>query len=712
MAMDMTLSRPPAGHLLDSRYRVDSWLARGGMATVYLGTDTRLDRTVALKIAHPEVASDPEFAQRFIAEARSVARLSSPNVVAVYDQGSDGGLLYLAMEYVPGRTLRELLRASGRLSPGRALDIIEGVLSGLAAAHEAGIVHRDVKPENVLINSAGAVKVADFGLARAMGGGDLTRTGMIIGTAAYLAPEQVARSASDARTDVYAVGVMLFEMLTGRQPHTGGSPLEVAHKHVNEPVPAPSSLEPGLPAALDELVALATSRDPARRPDDAGRFLSSVIEVRRGLPAPAPGKDRQPGTPDAHPDYPELGPVPGYPGRHREVGRPVQGPLPWPGAAPQRPALLPAGGVPGKESSGLAAIGLAPAAQAGQADQMNHTLVVPALGGDGFPPDGYPPHGRRDRRDREPRLQRWLFSRRLAYIALALAVVVVIAAIAWWMSSGRYETVPRLRGVAVSTARAELDNLGFRVRVGRGRNSDLPKGEVLSTSPAASARAARGSTVTIVESLGPKMIRVPQVTGVSLQDAVTALKKAGLRPGRVITEASPTIAAGIVVSTSPVAGTAWPADKPVAITVSAGPPLPDFVGQQLQQAQATAQQGGYQLDPVTVRGNQPQGTIVSQSPAPGTPITAHEVVTVKVSAGPPLVTIPNVTGMTVRHATAVLQQAGFQVQVSPGFGRRVSSYSPTGQAPRGSTITLNVSFFPAFGGGDGGNAQATARPIG
>src|SRR5579875_1934030 len=309
MAMDMTLSRPPAGHLLDGRYRVDSWLARGGMATVYLGTDTRLDRTVALKIAHPEVASDPEFAQRFIAEARAVARLSSPNVVAVYDQGSDEGLLYLAMEYVPGRTLRELLRASGRLSPRDALDIIEGVLSGLAAAHEAGIIHRDVKPENVLINAAGAVKVADFGLARALGGGDLTRTGMIIGTAAYLAPEQVARSMSDARTDVYAAGVMLFEMLTGRQPHAGGSPLEVAHKHVDEPVPAPSSLVPGLPAALDELVTRATSRSPAQPP---GPYPG------RGPPARSRG--RPPRLPGTGAGAPSLSPVPGPASGRRPSG--------------------------------------------------------------------------------------------------------------------------------------------------------------------------------------------------------------------------------------------------------------------------------------------------------------------------------------------------------------------------------------------------------
>ena len=322
--MDTTLSSLHAGQLLDGRYRVGSWIARGGMATVYLGTDTKLDRTVALKVAHPELADDPEFVRRFTGEARSVARLSSPNVVAVYDQGSDAGLLYLVMEYVPGRTLRELLRERGRLSPREALDIISGVLGGLAAAHQAGIVHRDVKPENVLLGDGNTIKVADFGLARAASRASHTRTGMIIGTAAYLAPEQVSRSVSDARTDVYAAGVMLYEMLTGAQPHTGETPLAVAHKHVSDPVPAPSSVVPGLPPSLDALVALATSRDPDLRPADAGQFLHAITDVRRGMPiggagaAPAAPPAAAAPLPSPRPCFPppSRGPAPVAPGRH------------------------------------------------------------------------------------------------------------------------------------------------------------------------------------------------------------------------------------------------------------------------------------------------------------------------------------------------------------------------------------------------------------
>src|SRR5256886_7109778 len=281
--MDTTLARPPIGQLLDGRYRVESLIARGGMATVYLGTDTRLDRTVALKIMHADLASDEDFVRRFVGEARSVARLSHPNVGTVFDQGADGHSLYLAMEHVPGQTLRELLNERGQLSPREALDIMGGVLAGLAAAHDAGIAHRDVKPENVLLSDSGVVKVADFGLARLLAGVRQTKSGMIIGTAAYLAPEQVAGAASDARSDVYAAGVMLFELLTGRQPHTGDTPLAVAYKHVNEVVPPPSGVVPGLPPALDTLVALATSRDPELRPGDAGEFLRAAAGIRHGL---------------------------------------------------------------------------------------------------------------------------------------------------------------------------------------------------------------------------------------------------------------------------------------------------------------------------------------------------------------------------------------------------------------------------------------------
>src|SRR5580692_3681120 len=274
------------GRMLDRRYHVRSRIAHGGMATIYLATDTRLDREVALKVMHADLARDAEFVGRFIGEAKSVARLSHQNIVAVYDQGADGQYLFLAMEYVPGRTLRALLRERGWLPWQEALGVIDPVLAGLAAAHQAGIAHRDVKPENVLITDDGRVKVVDFGLARASAAVGNTRSGMIIGSVSYIAPEQVIGALTDARTDVYAVGIVLFEMLSGRQPFTGETPLAVAYAHVNSDVPVVSTVVGGIPPGVDQLVRAATGRDPRQRPADAGAFLR-VTRTLRGLPEPA-----------------------------------------------------------------------------------------------------------------------------------------------------------------------------------------------------------------------------------------------------------------------------------------------------------------------------------------------------------------------------------------------------------------------------------------
>src|SRR5947209_217343 len=282
--MDTTLSDPVVDRLLDGRYAVHHRIARGGMASVYLATDTRLDRRVAVKVMHPGLADDPEFVARFNREARAAAGLNHPDVVSVYDQGTDDGHPFLVMEYVPVQTLRSVLRERLRLSPGEALAVMDHVLAALAAAHATGLVHRDVKPENVLVTPDGRVKVADFGLARAAAGATVTAaTGPIIGTAAYLAPEQVRDGTSDARSDVYAAGVMLFELLTGRQPFTGDSAVSVAYRHVNEDVPEPSSVVPGIPGELDALVLAATARDPFDRPADARALHASLMSVRDRL---------------------------------------------------------------------------------------------------------------------------------------------------------------------------------------------------------------------------------------------------------------------------------------------------------------------------------------------------------------------------------------------------------------------------------------------
>ena len=283
--MDRTAADPLIGRVLDGRYRVGPRIARGGMATVYEAVDLRLDRVCAVKVMHAGLGDDHDFAARFVREARSAARLSHPNVVGVFDQGDDNGTVFLAMEYIPGHTLRDVIRKEAPMAPAKALTLIEPVLSALGAAHQAGLIHRDVKPENVLIADDGRVKVADFGLARAVSAETQhTATGgVLIGTVSYLAPELVVDGRSDARSDVYAAGVLIYEMLTGRKPHEGESPIQVAYKHVHEDVPPPSEEVPGIPPYVDALVARATARDRGLRPADARVLLHQVRRVHGAL---------------------------------------------------------------------------------------------------------------------------------------------------------------------------------------------------------------------------------------------------------------------------------------------------------------------------------------------------------------------------------------------------------------------------------------------
>jgi len=737
-AMDTTLARPPVGRLLDGRYRVESLIATGGMATVYLGTDTRLDRTVALKIMHAELANDEDFVRRFVGEARSVARLSHPNVVGVYDQGADGRTLYLAMEYVPGRTLRDLMNERGSLAPREALDIMEGVLGGLGAAHAAGLAHRDVKPENVLLSADQAVKVADFGLARMLAGTSHTKTGMLIGTAAYLAPEQVSQGIADARTDVYAAGIMLFEMLTGQQPHTADTPLAVAYKHVNEAVPVPSQLVDGIPPALDDLVLRATSRNPDVRPEDGGQFLRSLNEVRLSLPA-APAAPADAGYQDAgypiasgyeaagyqNSGYQDAGyQDAGYQsGGYQSGGWPAQPPpsqyagdlipglpgsgSPAPGGGgPAGPtsvgAAFPTGSAaaPGSPTSAfsVAGFGAPPGENPGAVTQRvtddgfhraeNHTMVVSR--------DAATDYGR-DRGGyggpREPGLQRWLFSRRLYYVLGGLAAVLLVGLLIWWQSAGKYTTVPRVGGLAASTARLEVRSEGLAVKMGTPQFSGrVAKGNVIGTSPAIGARVSKGGTVLLIVSKGPHMITVPQVTGNPVPAAEAALRHAGLTPGQVVGQTSTTIASGIVISTTPAANVPWPQNRPVNLVVSTGQPVPNFVGQQKAVAEQWAQASGVSLNEVTVANStQPAGTITQQSVKPGGSFTAHEVITIDISNGPQMVNVPNVDGQQVSQAEQTLAQAGFQVTVDQvGPLNTVFDYSPSGQAPQGSKITLYV----------------------
>ena len=657
VAMDDTLADPLTGRLLDGRYAVTARIAHGGMATVYQATDTRLDREVALKVMHAELARDEDFVRRFIGEAKSVARLSHQNVVAVYDQGADGPFLYLTMEYVPGRTLKQLLRDSGRFSPATALEIMAGVLDGLAAAHASGIVHRDVKPENVLVTADGRIKVADFGLARALSAAGHTRAGLLIGTVAYVPPEQVTGGTTGPGGDVYSAGVMLFELLTGRLPFTGDTPLSIAYQHVNADVPAPSSMAPGIPAPVDQLVLAATSRDPARRPADAGEFLRAVRQVREGMPEPS--------------------------GLTGVMGAGVQGLAEAPWLDLDTPAATNGWWARNATPSPADAYDTGPSrvSQAATAGENSHTLVVDREDGGG-----------RHQVGREPFLGRWLFGPRLLIVVLVVALGLGLGLGGWWLTSGRFTHVPAVSGVSVSQATAVLTADGLAVRAGQRQvhSNTVAKGMVVGTSPAG--RVSKGSAVTILVSSGPFTSVVPQVQGEKQNDAQAALQRAHLP--FTITKVGSTPPVGTVTGTNPPAGTTWPQTKTVTIMIAAGPPLPNFTGMDIGAAQQLASQYKVNLQQEPDAGSQqPQGVITGQQPAAGATFQPGQTVVVRVSTGPQLVNVPDPIGMSVTDATQLLENAGFQVKVNRYFvGNKVFDYSPVGQAPRGSTITLDVGF--------------------
>jgi eukaryotic-like serine/threonine-protein kinase len=572
---------PLLGTVLDRRYRVESVVARGGMSTVYRGTDLRLDRRVAVKVMAPALAADPAFVDRFVREARTAARLSHPNAVAVTDQGSAGGVVFLVMELVEGSTLREVLRRRGRLRPAEAVSVLEPILAALAAAHRAGLVHRDVKPENVLLATDGTVKVVDFGLARAVTAPSAsTSTGMVLGTVAYVSPEQVARGVADARTDVYSAGILLFELLTGAPPYGGDSALAVAYRHVHDDVPAPSTVVPGVPPALDELVLRATSREPGGRPTDAGAFLAELAMARAdlGLPRVPPREvasslGLDPATVPA-----DLGLPPG-------ATRPAGGP---------RGARGPGGG-----PAGTAALPRPPRPPASPARVLD--------GG------AWPAERRRRRAARATAL--------LAVLLVALGV----GGTAWWFGSGRYVRVPALAGLSQARAEQRVAAAGLDAGIAEETSETVPDGQVLRSDPGPGDRVLRGRTVRVVVSSGRAPVSVPSVVGQEQAAAVAAVRRAGLRPA-VTEAASDDVAPGRVAAQSPAEGS-LPRGGAVTLTVSTGPAVvrvPSVFGRSVADAKRILTEAGFQ---VKVR-SLTIGNVVAQSPRAGSERKRGSTVTI------------------------------------------------------------------------------------
>ncbi|MFJ3883531.1 Stk1 family PASTA domain-containing Ser/Thr kinase [Streptomyces sp. NPDC090077] len=635
--MDTTLDDPLVGRVLDGRYRVDARIAAGGMATVYRAFDTRLDRVLALKIMHPDLAADAAFVDRFIREAKSVARLAHPNVVAVFDQGTDGPYTYLAMEYVSGCTLRDVLRERGALQPRAALDILEPVLAALGTAHRAGFVHRDMKPENVLIGDDGSVKVADFGLVRSVDAATHT-TGSILGTVSYLAPEQIEDGVTDTRVDVYACGVVLYEMLTGSKPHTGGTPAQVLYQHLNEDVPPPSAAVPGLPASLDELVAHAAARSPELRPYDAAALLGLVREARARL------------------SEAELDAVPPQ-ARAQERS-----------AAEDRTSVIPR--------------------PVGQAGPVHHTsrLERPPVPEQQTPAQAPPQRGR-------PR-------RGMLLVIAAVLLALGIGGGVWYINSGQFTKVPNLLGKTEAQARDELSAAGLGVKkVERKFSEAFDRGTVMETSPGGGKQIRGNGAVVLTVSRGPEVVSVPDLKGRPLEEAQAELTKAGLAPGVVSSAFSQDVAQGSVISSDPAGGQKRAPDSAVALLVSKGRPVPvpNVSGASADQARAALEALGLKvaIAPEQVNAPTPAGTVANQSAAAGTQAAAGDTVTLTLSKGPRQVQVPSVTGQDVDVARKTLEALGFKVKVDRpflSFSSTVDTQSvPAGQsAPEGSTITVKT----------------------
>lgn len=687
--VDRTTSDPIVGRLLDGRYQVGPKIARGGMATVYEALDLRLDRQVALKVMHSGLGDDADFARRFVREARAAARLSHPHVVGVFDQGDDDGTLFLAMEYVPGRTLRDLLRAEAPLPPTRALTLLEPVLAALGAAHAAGLVHRDVKPENVLLADDGRIKVADFGLARAVSAEThhTATGGVLIGTVSYLAPELVVDSVADARADVYAVGVLLYEMLTGTKPHDGESAIQIAYKHVHEDVPPPSRVQRGIPPYLDALVARATSRDRAQRPADARVLLHHVHRVRQALES---------GLADDPDLVADLRPRPAvFPADHSGEGDTRDD------LAEELAALSRAAGFGGAEDGvhggATSAIPTDPWADG---DEEPRTLPARSAAAVHQAP-GIParPHDRSPVAAATPiRPSRARRRRRALVLLLTLALLGGVVAGGWYLAVARYTTTPGVINLSQADARAKVEAAGLELEVADEVYSEtVAAGSVISTDPAAGSRILDGGTVAAVISLGPERYEVPALRGETLADATSALEELRLEVGDVRRRYHERIPEGAVIASDPEAGTVLRPGAGVDLVVSRGRrpiEVVDFTGRDADRAEQELTDAGLRVERTAEFSDTvPEGRVISQNPTSGT-LFRRDVVRLVVSRGPELVEVPRVNGVGVEEATRRLREAGFEVatrrsNLYVGLEYVVDSDPGQGErAPRGSTVTL------------------------
>lgn len=642
---------PLIGRLIDQRYRVTRRLARGGMATVYVAQDERLERPVALKVMHPHLAESDDFVERFHREARAAARIVHPGVVSVFDQGVVSGQGFLVMELIDGTNLRALLNAQGAFTIPQALRYTTDILEALRAAHRMGVIHRDIKPENILVPTDGPAKVADFGLARAVSEGSTSATGNMLGTVAYIAPEIVLTTEANARSDLYSVGIMLYEMLTGAVPWADESPLQIASHHVSEDVPSPSATLPWIPREIDDLVAALTARNPANRCADASDALDLVARAAASIPSDIANRRAE----VAHEDSRSGSETTAL---NTEV-MPTQLTQAMPAPAVTTATALPtATTVHASTPTETPSAGELPA-------KMSTRAIL------------------------------------LAVIAFLLIVAASFGGSWWWTEygPGSYLTMPTTTGRDLADVQADLGAIGLASSVEEEFSDDVQSGIVTHSDPDGGSSVHKSTNVQLYVSKGIDMKDVPNVVGKGQDEASRTLADAGLALGAVTDAYSEEVPPGQVISQSVAAGTSLAHDSTVDVVLSKGREprtVPTLTGKGASAAKSSIEALGLVASPTEAYSDTvPEGQVISQQTREGSTVYRGDSVSYTVSKGPEMVTVPDVVGLQRQEAHDKLEGAGFTVQedlILGGFFNTVRSSDPAGgsKVKKGSTVTISI----------------------
>ena len=628
------------GELIDNRYLLQRLIASGGMATIYAGIDTRLDRPVAVKIMHAHLANDEAFVSRFIKEAKATAALSHPNIVSIQDQGwNEGGppAVFLVMELVEGSTLRDFLNQQGAVSIEQMFQLMTPVISALAAAHRIGIIHRDIKPENILISKDGRVKVADFGLARNMAIGQTmtVESSVVLGSVSYLSPEQVQRGVADARSDIYAVGIVLFEMLTGGKPYEGETPIQIAYRHVNDRIPTLQSIKSDIPITISELVHAATAPNPDHRPKDAEELLNKFREIQAQIDP----KKRQ---------------------MSLELDLP--------------PSMMKSVTKRGKVSVGSALEGLKE-----KTSQLISTKPIKVS----KPEDSIGTKKRKvSKRVKRNRI-----------IALLLLIGLVFGGFRL-LNIGKI-SVPSLVGMSQTEASKSLEPLGLDLEIiEEVFSEDIPKGRVIASEPGGGGKISPDEKVGLILSKGQERILIPRLNGLTPDVASAQLSSLGLTVGEINEIFDMKIAAGYVIATEPKETMAVKRKAIVNLIVSKGVEqisLQSYVGKGGEQALSELTEMGFDVDAVYKFSDSVfKGQVISQSPEKMESIGKGSKIDLTISKGPEFVFVPNVLGKNKNDASLDLENLGLRVKIK-GSGK-VNNISPAigAKVKQGAVITLTL----------------------